>query len=189
MDCNVINTFNIVEELSTPNSNQAGRILIECSKGGLNVITDLASKAEVTGQKLFLQPMLITALAFKHIEVAKFCIGKGASINDNVEVAAWSTMSKESFELLFPLDIFSWSKHREYLDDLLSDCFQRWPNTPNMDNGATQSEVTSLAEFLFEHGARVQWYTAKVVSTRWPALLPFLLSHISEDECKAGILI
>lgn len=189
MAYSVINAFNIVEELTTPNSNLAGRILIECSKGELNVVKDLSSKAEAAGQKLFLQPMLITALVFNHIEVAKFCIEKGASTDGDVEVAAWSTRSKESFELLFPLDIFSWSRHREYLDNLLYDCFDRLPKTSNTDNGVTESEVRSLAEFLFEHGAKVQSYTAKLSSFRWPTLMPFLLSHISQEECKEGVLI
>jgi hypothetical protein len=175
-----INALTIIEELTTPNSNLAGRLLIECSKGELDVVKDLVSKMEEIDQKLPLQPMLVTALAFKHIDVAKFCIEKGAPINADVEVAVWSSMSLEILKLTFPLDIFRWSQHREFLDNLLFDCFS---------TGMGHSEVQSLAEFLFEHGAKVQWNVAKLVATRWPALMPFLLSHISDEECKDGVLV
>jgi hypothetical protein len=144
----VITTLDIIEELTTPDSNLAGRLLIECSKGELDVVKDLTSEAEEVGLKLPLQPMLITSLAFKHIEVAKFCIEKGALIDSEVEVAVWLAMSLEIFELTFPHDIFRWSRHREVLDGLLFDCFDRWPPRPNLNKGMTQSESPEPSRVL-----------------------------------------
>jgi hypothetical protein len=133
--------------------------------------------------------MLITTLLFRHLDVAKFCIEKGASIDDDVEVAAWTALSLEAFKLLFPLDIFSWSQHRERLDNLLYDCFNRFPKSNIYTDGELpESEVKGLAEFLFEHGARARPDTAELVQSRWPALMPFLMSHISEEALKGGIL-
>jgi len=88
------------------------------------------------------------------MEITEFCIEKGVSINDDVEVVALSTMSKEIFEFAIAAWYFPWSQHREFRDILLYECFKRWLKTPNMDSKVTESEVRSLAEFLFEHGAK-----------------------------------
>jgi hypothetical protein len=160
--------------------------MIECSNGNVDIVRNLASKVEQAGQELPLQYMMVIALAFKHVDVAKFCIQKGVLIDGHVELAAMLALDKEIFELLFPLNVFSWQQHREYLDELLLDCFDRWP-----DDGVSvvaESEVKNLAEFLFEQGAKALELTVIRIQDRWLGLMPLLLSHLSEDDIKAGIL-
>jgi hypothetical protein len=161
-------------------------MLIECSKGNLDQVKDLASKPEVAGKKI-LQSMLVTSLAFKHFEVAKFCIKQGARVDRDVDFATWSTMNEKWFELLFPLDVFSVSQHPEHLDFLLYDCFDRWPTSFSAPRGTAPSEVKSLAEFLFEHDARFAKNSFEIAMFRWPELEQFILSYVTEEDFKGGI--
>ena len=156
------NTFNcvllardLVAEYRKPGSHNGAALIIASAAGDLSYVEELSKVQKEAHQDLPLQEMLVAATDKGHANVAEYCLQQGASIDDDVNFAAFRGSSADLFKVLFPRNIFGILQHPEYLSDLLNDAIWVGRFKPPLYNAASDQEGAKLAAFLLARGASI----------------------------------